>query len=531
MFELEKLEGMLSQGKISRREFLAGVSALGLTAALSSPLWTTPARASVPKKGGRLRIGLSGASTADDLDSGGACCDPIWELNIVRQVRNCLVEIDPTGKPIPELAVSWESTPDASKWVFKIRKDVEFHNGKTLDANDVIYSINHHRGKDSKSSAKAIISPIKDIKANGKDTVIFELEYGYADMPALMAEYHMQIVPDNYKSWQDGMGTGGYILKDFEPGVRAFSIRNPNYWKEGRAHFDEIECIGIGDTSSRTSALKAGRIDLMDQPDPKTAALLNKHPGIQVLRVPGLRHYTIPMLTNMAPYDNNDVRLALKYAIDREVLVKQILNGMGMVGNDHPIAPVNRYYASELPQRKYDPDKAKYHIKKAGMEGHKFNLHAADGAYAGAIDSAVLIQESASKAGITINVVREPNDGYWVNVWRKKPWCFCSWSGRPTEDMMFSIAYAEGAAWNDALWKNEKFNKLLKEARAELDVKKRREMYAEMQRIVRDEGGTVVHMFADNVMAATTKLKFEEPMSGFQPLDGQKCTEKWWFES
>ena len=170
MFELEKLESMLSQGKISRREFLASLSALGLTVALSSPLLITQAHASVPKKGGRLRIGLSGASTADSLDSGGACCDPIWELNIVRQVRNCLVEIDPTGKPIPELAVGWESTPDASKWVFKIRKGVEFHNGKTLDANDVIYSINHHRGKDSKSSAKAILNPIKDIKADGKHT-------------------------------------------------------------------------------------------------------------------------------------------------------------------------------------------------------------------------------------------------------------------------------------------------------------------------------------------------------------------------
>lgn len=92
---------------------------------------------------------------------------------------------------------------------------------------------------------------------------------------------------------------------------------------------------------------------------------------------------------------------------------------------------------------------------------------------------------------------------------------------------MFSIAYAEGTEWNGALWKNEQFNKLLKEARAELYDKKRREMYVEMQRIVRNEGGTVVHISADNVMAATTKLKFEEPMSGFQPLDGQKCTEKW----
>jgi peptide/nickel transport system substrate-binding protein len=212
-------------------------------------------------------------------------------------------------------------------------------------------------------------------------------------------------------------------------------------------------------------------------------------------------------------------------------LLKKILNGYGTIGNDHPIAPSMRYYASELPQRAYDADKAKFHLKKAGLQGHAFKLHASDGAYAGALDSALLIRESAAKAGIDIQVVREPNDGYWTAIWRKKPWCFCYWSGRATADMIFSTAYSETASWNDTHWKNAKFNALLKAARSQLDAAKRREMYVEMQRIVRDEGGTIVHLFADQVIAATTKLKIEEPMAGHLELDGCRGTEKWWFAS
>ena len=97
--------------------------------------------------------------------------------------------------------------------------------------------------------------------------------------------------------------------------------------------------------------------------------------------------------------------------------------------------------------------------------------------------------------------------------------------------MMFSTAYAEDAKWNDAHWKHEKFNQLLRAGRIELDDAKRREIYTEMQKIVRDEGGTVVHLFTDHVLAASSKLKFEEPMAGHFEIDGQRGSEKWWFES
>jgi peptide/nickel transport system substrate-binding protein len=342
-----------------------------------------------------------------------------------------------------------------------------------------------------------------------------------------MSDYHLTISPAG-SDFKDGVGTGGYVLKNFEPGVRAFATRNPNFFKENRAHFDEVETLGIADVNARTNALKTRQIDVMNRCELKTVHLLKRMKGIQVMQQNGTKHYTFAMLCNTAPYDNNEIRLALKYALDREQQVKTILRGYGIVGNDHPISPANRYHASELEQRQYDPDKAKFHLKKAGVKGATFRLHAADAAFVGAVDAAVLYKENAAKADINIEVVREPNDGYWSNVWMKKPWCAVFWGGRPTEDWMFSTAYAADASWNDTKWKHPRFNELLVAARAELDEKKRRQMYVEMQSIVRDEGGVVVPMFAADLAGATSKIK-HGPLAVNWELDGFRCAERWWY--
>ena len=529
MSEESKLTKMFNQSKISRRQFNAQISALGFAVAVSPALLAGTAQASVPKKGGRLIIGITGGSSTDSMDPGTLTSN--MNQNVNWQIRNCLVEIDHNFNAIPELAESWDSTPDAKVWTFKLRKGIEFHNGKTMTAEDVIFSINHHLGEESKSAAKAYLKSIKDVKADGKHEVIFELSGGSADFPFILGDYHLTICPAGTEGqeWEKGIGTGGYILEHWEPGVRAFSKRNPNYWKDGRAHFDEIETLSIVDTNARTNALKTGRINYMDRVELKTVNLMKKVPGINVSAITGTAHYTIPMLVDKQPYNDNNVRMALKLAVNREELVKQILRGYGKVGNDHPIAPVNKYYAKELEQREYDPDKSKFYMKKAGMLDHTFNLHAADAAFAGAVDTAVLIKEQAKKAGININVVREPDDGYWSNVWMKKEWCMCYWGGRPIEDMMFSVAYSDGAPWNDTHWKNDSFNKLLISARAELDKDKRRKLYGEMQEICRNDGGTVVPMFNQMVEASSDKLA-HGPLSGHMMLDGMRVAERWWFK-
>jgi peptide/nickel transport system substrate-binding protein len=530
MSKLGKLERMLTDGKISRREFLTRVSALSLATAISPSMLVTSAYAATPKKGGRLRIACTGGSTSDSLDPGKLTSQYNQVLNF--QLRNCLVEIDSKSNAIPELAESWEPSSKADKWTFRLRKGVEFHNGKSFDANDVLYTINHHRGKDSKSGAKGLLDQVTDIKMDGKHTVVFTLKGGNADFPYVLADYHLTIFPDSTvgPEFEKGIGTGGYILKSWEPGVKSLAARNPNYWKKNRAHFDEVEMFSIVDTNARTNALKTGQIDVMDRPDLKTIHLLKRAKNIQIISTTSGSHSTMPMIAHIKPYDNNDVRLGLKYALDREEQVEKVLRGYGSVGNDHPIGPNIKFFAKGLPQRKYDPDKAKYHLKKAGMLDHTFKLSSADGAFAGAVDSALLYQQSAAKAGIKIEVVREPSDGYWSNIWMKKPWCMSYWSARPTADLMFTTCYEADANWNETYWKNERFNKLLVEARAELDEKKRAQMYYEMQQIVRDNGATVVPFFSNNVVVASKKLGYENFGAGLD-LDDARGPERWWFKS
>ena len=534
MSQLKDLQTQLARGSISRREFLARAAAIGAIGGVAPTLLGESAEAATPKKGGRLRIGIADAYTSDSLD-------PAESVSMMQaaiehgQIGNNLVEIDADGETQPELAESFESTPDAAKWTFKLRKGIEFHNGKTMEAEDVVYSINHHRGPDSKSGAKGVMGGIQDIKADGKHTVIFELSGGSADFPYIMSDFHLHIVPAGTKgaaAFNKGIATGPYILQSFEPGVRSFSTRNPNYWKAGRAHFDEVETIGIADGNSRTNALKTAAIDLMNRCEQKTVYLLKQTPGIQVVQTDGTQHYSIPMHTQLAPFDNNDVRLALKYAIDREAVLKTILRGIGYLGNDFPIGKANRYRATEeeIPQRQYDPDKAQFHLKKAGLSTLDVTLQAADAAFTGAVDTGVLYTEHAAKAGINITVDRVPEDGYWNEIWLKSPFCFCFWFGRPTEDMMFSTTYAADAAWNDAHWQHERFNKLLVEARGLLDKAKRREIYVEMQRIVRDEGGTIIPVFASDLMAATDKLKHGKVAANIQ-MDGLRVAERWWYDA
>lgn len=529
MKTLRQLEEMLKRGGMSRRDFMGTATALGVTAAAATSLFDKTARAA-PQKGGHLRAGLAGASTSDTLDA-ATHSDTFMQMFAMGMLYNCLTEVKADGALGPELAESWEPSTDAATWTFNLRKGVTWHNGKDFEAQDVIETMHHHMGEDSKSAAKPIVAPIETIKADGKHRVVFTLKSGNADFPYLLSDYHLVIYPSGQmqESFKTGNGTGGYIMESFEPGVRGSAKRNPNYFKSDRAHFESVELVAIADAAARMSALNTNEVDVINRVDLKTIRLMERNPNIQVFEVTGNQHYTFPMITTQQPFDNNEMRTALKYAIDRDELLQKILRGHGLVANDHPIGPANQYFAGSLEQRPYDPDKAKFHWKKADVGDIVLDLSAADAAFPGAVDAAVLYKEHAAKAGININVIREPNDGYWSNVWMRKSWCACYWSGRATEDWMFGTAYEAGVPWNDTFWDNKRFNELLLKARAELDTTKRREMYFEMQQIVRDEGGVVVPMYANYVDAASTKLAHEEAIGNNWQLDGVRLAERWWF--
>ena len=529
---LDDLASQTRQGKLDRREFIKRAAALGIAAPFATSLLSQSVQAATPKKGGKFVMGLGYGSTTDTLVPGQDENGFVGSISL--GFRNQLTEVDNNGKTIPELAESFEASADAKTWIFKLRQGVEFHNGKTMTADDVIPSFNHHRGEDTQSAGKAFLTTVTSITKKGKYEVEFKLEEGNADFPSIVSSGQFPIVPanDGVLDWQSYVGTGGYTLENFEPGVRASFKRAPNYFKSGRAHFDEVEMISLLDTTARQNAAMNGDVHSISRVDPKTVHLMARVSSLKIIEVTGTLHYTFPMRVDAAPFDNNDLRMAVKLSVDREQLVQKILLNHGALGNDHPISTANPYHNGDLPQRSYDPDKARYHLKKAGMEGITLDLSTSDAAFAGAVDAALLMKDSAAKAGLNINVMREPKDGYWSNVWNKKPWSACYWSGRPTEDWMFTAAYTAGGQWNDTAWHTgpaaDRFNKLVVQARAELDTSKRRELYYECQAIVSNVGGALVPMFA-NYILALDKSVMHDQMAGNLDYDGYKAAERWWF--
>jgi peptide/nickel transport system substrate-binding protein len=517
---------LAQRGKLSRRDFMQLAIAAGLTVPAASAMFSKAVRAE-PKKGGQFRIGLGHGATTDSLDP-ATYPDLMTMTSLWGTCSNSLTVIDNKGEILPDLAESFEPSDGAKKWVFKVRKGVTFHDGKTVTANDVVASYRHHMGEGSKSAAKSLLESITDIKADGDDTVIFTLSGGNADFPFLASDYHIPIMPgkeDGSADWASMNRTGPYKLDKWEPGVRATAKRNPNY--HGEAWFDEIEINVISDVSARTNALTSGEVDFIDRCDLKTIDLLKQNPDLEVDSVTGYGHYIFVVNVTQPPFDNQDIRNALKYAIDRQAVVDKVFRGYAVAGNDNPIAPTVKFAINPEPIHKYDPEMARSLLKKAGLETLRVDLSVADAAFPGAVDAATLFQESAKAAGIEINLVKEADDSYWDVVWLKKPFVATYWNGRPTCDWMFTQAYAADAAWNDTFWKNPRFNELLIKARSETDNTKRAAMYAEMQQLVHDDGGLINLVFNIYVNAHSKKIAHGEIASNWD-ADGARLTSRWW---
>ncbi|WP_421578034.1 ABC transporter substrate-binding protein [Shinella sp. M31] len=495
-------------GALNRREFLGAAAAFGAAMTLSPGgilMPTSALAADEPKRGGNLKLGMNGGATSDTLDPAGYSASVLFVVG--RLWGDTLVESDPkTGAALPSLATSWEPSADASVWTLKLRDDVSFHDGTKMTVTDVVATLKRHADANSKSGALGLLSSIKTIEEKAGDLVL-TLSEGNADLPLLLTDYHLIIQPKGgVENPNAAIGTGPYVLKSFEAGVRATFEKNTGDWRSDRGFVDSVEIIVMNDTTARIAALSSGQVHFINTIDPKTVPLLERAPTVEIVRNAGKGFYAFLMHCDTAPFDNNDLRLALKYAIDRQAILDKVLGGYGTIGNDYP---VNGNYAlapDDIEQRTYDPDKAAFHFKKSGHEGSVL-LRTSSAAFPGAVDAGVLFQESAKKAGIDIEVRREPEDGYWTNVWNAQPFCATYWGGRPTQDSRYSTSYLSTAEWNDTRFKREDFDKLVLQARSELDDAKRKALYRTMALMVRDEGGLILPVFNDYVMAQSKSVK------------------------
>jgi peptide/nickel transport system substrate-binding protein len=508
-----------SFGAVGRRQFLAAGSATAATFLLPGCATSSGGKlASSRPAAGTLRLGMAGGSTKDSFDI-GTYTDSV-AICLGYQVMNGFVEIDAKGLVIPELFESWDVKPGAREWSFKLRSGVTFHNGKSFAVADALYSLNLHRGA-SRSVMVELMKNVLDVRADGPDRLSISLAEGDADFLYVLGDYHMLVVPDGFDDWSHPIGTGAFRLDMYEPGVRAVTTRQPNYWKRGAGNVQAVELYVINDTNHRLEALRSDQVDVINRVPASEAASIEGGSDTHLVRAPGAWHADMAMNIGKQPFDNLDLRLALKYAVDRNRVMKDLFYGYGHVGNDHPITIANPFYNAELTQRSYDPDKARFHLKKSGMENTEVILSSSDAAFKGAIDMSLAFKETAQRAGIKLTVQSVADYGFWDNTWLIAPFVTSYWGGRPAATQMLSVAYKSTAAWNETNWRRSDFDTLLTAAKEEIDVDKRRPYIWEMQKMLNEEGGAIIPVFQDWLEAHRPRVQNHTPHSLFDFCNGR----------
>lgn len=523
--ESQRLLSALQRGA-TRRDILGLLIAGGMQAGLAGGLATTAmsVQAQTPKRGGKLRVAGATAAATDTLDPTKYSNQTDYSRGMM--VYNGLFVLDGSLTPQPALAEKAD-TKDAKTWVFTLRKGVSFHDGKPLTAADVVYSVMRHKDPANASKAKALADQIDSVKASGPNEVTMVLTTPNADLPVILGTFHFHIVKEGTTDFSAGIGTGPYKMKEFQPGVRSLAVRNEGYWKPGKPYLDEIEFVGIGDESARVNALLSGGMDLVGSVNPRSVARIKGTPGFGIFETQSGQYSDLVMRKDMGPGANEDFILAMKYLFDRQQLKKTVALDHAVLANDQPIDPTNRFYFAGLPQRPFDLDKAKFHLQKSGITG-KVPLVASPAALY-SVEIALVLQQTAQKIGLDLDVKRMPADGYWSNHWLNSPVGFGNVNPRPSADTILTQFFKSDAAWNESRWKNPKFDQLLVAARAETDLAKRKQMYADMQVMIHQEAGIGIPLFLASIDGHSSKVKGLSPIP-LGGLMGYSFAEHVWME-
>ena len=524
--ESRQLFAALQRGA-TRRDILSLLMAGGMQATLAGGLAgaALSVHAQTPRRGGKLRVAGGTAAATDTLDP--AKQSNQTDYSRCNMLYNGLTSLDASLSPQPALAERFD-TKDARTWVFTLRKGVSFHDGKALAPADVVWSLARHKDPATASKAKVLADQIESVKATGPNEVTIVLTTPNADLPVILGTFHFQIVKEGTTDFAAGIGTGPYKLKEFKPGVRSVMVRNDNYWKPGRPYLDEVEFVGIGDESARINALLSGGMDLVASVNPRSVARIASTPGFAVFKTQSGQYTDLIMRKDTGPGANPDFVLGMKHLFDREQMRKTIALDQAVVGNDQPVDPTNRFHFAGLPQRPFDPEKAKFHFKKAGINGAVPVVASPAALYS--VEMALVMQQTAKDIGIDLDVKRMPADGYWSNHWLNSPVGFGNINPRPSADILLTQFFKSDAQWNESRFKSEKFDQVLVAARAETDFAKRKQMYADLQTMIHQEAGVGIPMFLFSLDGHSSKVKGLSPIP-VGGLMGYNFAENVWLEA
>jgi peptide/nickel transport system substrate-binding protein len=414
---------------------------------------------------------------------------------------NNLTRLNVKREVVPDLAESWTPSDSGRVWTFRIRPGVKFHIGRELDAEDVVATMQTILDPATASPYRGEIGPLDKVEAVDRYTVRFTLKAPFADLPAIMTVPNARIVAREGLADVKGLaakefGTGPFKLKEFVPGDHLTVERFSDYFRKGLPYLEVVTLKVYPEPSTEVTALKGKEIDMISDVTPELYSQVATIPGVEGMAAPGGTFADVIMPSDKPLFSDNRVREALKYTIDRTLMLAAVNGGHGELGHDHPVSSAYQFF-SPLPTRPQDIGKAKTLLREAGFgSGLAFKLFVANSPPIRE-KLAVVLKEMARPAGFNIDVEVMAYDRYLAQVWNKGVPYVAFYGTRPTADAILMKLYHPKEGLDEGRWAAARPDaiKLLERARETVDVDRRKRLYAEFQRRSRNEGPFVLPFF------------------------------------
>lgn len=512
----------MSNYHFTRRDFMRMASAGAVTVGASSVLGACVSR-DVEGPPGRtgakvVRYAMSGKATSADV-ADPALSNSQHDGRLMTAVYEQLTRYDESLKAVPWLAESWDHNETATEWQFKLRGGVLFHDGQKLTAKDVVHSFRRVLDPDTASPGAALLADLDPdgIEAVDDRTVRFRLRSPNGDLPLALITKQSFIVPDGATTAdlkRTAVGTGALRLKEFTPGEdRTVFEKNAKYRESGLPKLERFELLSIAESAARVAALERGQADIIEAVPVTALDRLGDGSGTQIVSQPKGDMPLIAMQTDVAPFDDNRVRQALKYALNRADMMKLVIGGQGSILNDIPISSELQYGLSGE-ARAHDVAKAKQLLAEAGHpDGLDVELAVSD-VQAGFMDFATAFKAMAREAGINVKLDVSPADAYWEDVWLKTPMFVGQWIARPTESML-GLLFLSDSSSNETHWNRPDWEKSFERARGSLNEAERQTIFGELQQEVVNEGGYLVPYMWNTISAARADVTGWQPSGTF----------------
>ena len=512
------LKRQLAERLIDRREFLRYATLLGMSApaayaavrTITGQAFAPAAVAQTLPRGGTLRIGMR----CQDLKSPHTY-SWIESANSARQVLDYLAITGPDNITRPGLVEKWEPSADLKTWTLRVRRNVKWHNGRQLTADDVVWNLKRVLDPKTGSSTVGLMKGFlleeydtgeKDDKGNAKKsvrlwdanaiqkvdayTVRLNGKTAQLAVPEQLFHYPLLIMDpaENGEFKVGSNGTGAFTLVESEVGRRQVLKARKDYWGGG-PYLDELQFIDLGDDpAAAVSALASKQVDGLYLADIVQLDALQKIPHVQMYQVT-TAYTATARVQPVKPFDDKRVRQALRYAIDSNAILQLAHKGLGQAGEHHHVSPVHPEYA-KLPAFQRDVAKAKKLLADAGYPNGIDTEIIARPQPAWELLAVQAMVEQWKEAGIRVKINVMPSTQYW-EVWTKVPFGFTTWAHRPLGVMSLALAYRTGVPWNESKYSNAEFDRILTMAEGTLDVRARRELMVQLEKILQDDGPIV----------------------------------------